>query len=83
MLSDAFVTVVSTIWFSSEALEPPYRGATGTVASERLQWHDESRIEVVEHSGPWRIGRDGALLRPVHAAVSLVREASATPRDRL
>jgi hypothetical protein len=83
ILSDASVTVVSTLWFESEALELPYKGGTGKVASERLHWHDESRIEVVEHSSPWSVDRDGALLRPVHAAVSLVREASARARNRL
>ena len=83
ILSDAFVTLFSTLRFGSEALELPYKGATGKVPSERLQWHDQSGIEAVDHSSPWSVDRDGALLPPVHAAVSLVREASATARNRL
>ena len=57
ILPDALVTVVSTQWFGSEALEL-YKTAAGKVANELLYRHDEPRIEVVEQGRPWSF--DGA-----------------------
>lgn len=83
ILPDAFVTDVSTQWFESEALELTYKGATGKVANELLSGHDEPRIELGGHGRRWSVDDDGALLRLVHAAVSLGDEASATAGNGL
>ena len=68
ILPDALVTVVSTQWFGSEALELTYKTATGKVANELLYRHDEPRIEVVEQGRPWSFDGEGALFRLVSEA---------------
>lgn len=68
ILPDALVTVVSTQWFGSEALELTYKATTGRVANELLYRHDEPRIEVVEEGRPWSFDGDGALFRLVSEA---------------
>jgi SNF2 family DNA or RNA helicase len=68
ILPDTLVTVVSTQWFGSEALELTYKTATGKVANELLYRHDELRIEVVEHGRPWSFDGDGGLFRLVSEA---------------
>jgi hypothetical protein len=83
ILPDAFVTVVSTQWLGSEALELTYKTATGKVANELLYGHDEGRLDVVGHSRRWSADTHCALLRPVHADVSLRGEASTTARNGL
>ncbi|MBA3642046.1 MAG: DEAD/DEAH box helicase, partial [Acidobacteria bacterium] len=68
ILPDALVTVVSTQWYGSEALELTYKTAAGRVANELLYRHDEPRIEVVEQGRPWSFDGDGALFRLVSEA---------------
>jgi SNF2 family DNA or RNA helicase len=68
ILPDALVTVVSTQWFGSEALELTYKTVAGRVANELLYRHDEPRIEVVEQGRPWSFDGDGALFRLVSEA---------------
>lgn len=68
VLPDALVTVVTTQWFGSEALELTYKTAAGKVANELLYRHDEPRIEVVEQGRPWSFDGDGALFRLVSEA---------------
>jgi SNF2 family DNA or RNA helicase len=68
ILPDALVTVVTTQWFGSEALELTYKTAAGKVANELLYRHDEARFEVVEEGRPWSFDGDGALFRLVSEA---------------
>ena len=68
ILPDGMVTVVTTKWFGSEALELTYKTQTGKVANELLYRHDEARIEVVERGRPWSFDGDGALFRLVSEA---------------
>ena len=68
ILPDSLITVVSTQWYGSEALELTYKTATGKVANELLYRHDESRLEVVEQGRPWSFDGDGALFRLVSEA---------------
>jgi SNF2 family DNA or RNA helicase len=68
ILPDALVTVISTKWFGTEALELTYKTASGKVANELLYRHDEPRIEVAEHGRPWSFDGDGALFRLVSEA---------------
>src|SRR5438046_1148845 len=68
ILPDALVTVVSTQWYGSEALELTYKTAAGRVANELLYRHDEPRIAVVEQGRPWSFDGDGALFRLVSEA---------------
>lgn len=68
ILPDAMVTVVTTQWFGSEALELTYKTAAGKVANELLYRHDEARFEVVEAGRPWSFDGDGALFRLVSEA---------------
>ncbi len=48
ILPDSQVSVVSTQWFGSEALELTYKTPTGRVANELVYRHDEPRLEIVE-----------------------------------
>ena len=68
VLPDALVTVVSTQWFGSEALELTYKTPVGRVANELVYRHDESRLEVAELGRPWSFDGDGALFRLVSEA---------------
>lgn len=68
ILPDAMVTVVTTQWFGSEALELTYKTAAGKVANELLYRHDETRFEVAEEGRPWSFDGDGALFRLVSEA---------------
>ena len=68
VLPDTLVTVVSTQWYGSEALELTYKTAAGRVANELLYRHDEPRIEVVEQGRPWSFDGDGGLFRLVSEA---------------
>ena len=68
IIPDALVTVVSTQWFGSEALELTYKTPTGKVANELLYRHDEPRLELVEQGRPWSFDGDGALFRLVSEA---------------
>jgi len=68
LLPDALVTVVSTQWFGSEAVELTYKTPTGKVANELLYRHDEPRLELVELGRPWSFDGDGALFRLVSEA---------------
>ena len=68
ILPDSLITVVSTQWFGSEALELTYKTPTGRVANELLYRHDEPRLEVVEQGRPWSFDGDGDLFRLVSEA---------------
>ncbi len=68
ILLDSLVTVVSTQWFGSEALELTYKTPAGRVANELLYRHDEARIEIVEQGRPWSFDGDGHLFRLVSEA---------------
>src|SRR6478609_1335603 len=68
ILPDALVTVVSTQWFGSAALELTYKTPTGKVANELLYRDDEARLELVEQGRPWSFDGDGALFRLVSEA---------------
>jgi superfamily II DNA or RNA helicase len=68
ILPDSLVTVISTQWFGSEALELTYKTPAGKLANELLYRHDESRIEVVERGRPWSFDGNGALFRLVSEA---------------
>jgi SNF2 family DNA or RNA helicase len=68
IVPDSLVTVVSTQWFGSEALELTYKTPDGKVANELVYRHDEPRIEVVEQGRPWSFDGDGALFRLVSEA---------------
>jgi len=71
ILPDELVTVVSTQWFGTEALELTYKTATGKVANELLYRHDEPRIEVAQLGRPWSFDGDGALFRLVSEALRI------------
>jgi hypothetical protein len=51
ILPNCLVTVISTRWFGSEALELTCKNPGGKVANELLHRHDEPRIEVERY--PW------------------------------
>lgn len=60
ILPDSQVSVVSTQWFGSEALELTYKTPSGRVANELIYGHDEPRLEIVEIGRPWSFDGDGA-----------------------
>jgi superfamily II DNA or RNA helicase len=68
ILPDSLVTVVTTQWFGSEALELTYKGPDGKVANQLLYRHDEPRLDVVEQGRPWSFDGDGARFRLVSEA---------------
>src|SRR5256885_8154182 len=68
ILPDALVTVISTQWFGSEALELTYKDPSGRVANQLLYRDDEPRLEVVEEGRPWSFDGDGASFRLVSEA---------------
>ncbi len=68
IIPDALVTVVSVLWFGSEALELTYKTASGKVANELLYRDSEPRLELVELGRPWSFDGDGALFRLVSEA---------------
>ena len=68
ILPDALVTVVSTQWFGSEALELTYKTSAGKPANELLYRSDEHRLEIAEAGRPWSFDGDGALFRLVSEA---------------
>src|SRR5437773_2609183 len=68
ILPDSLVTVVSTQWFGSEALELTYKDANGRDANQLLYRHDEPRFEVVAVGRPWSFDGDGELFRLVSEA---------------
>ena len=68
ILPDAQVTVVTTQWFGSDALELTYKDPAGRVGNVLLYRHDEPRLEVVEQGRPWSFDGDGALFRLVAEA---------------
>src|SRR5712671_6406516 len=68
ILPNCLVTVVSTQWFGSEALELTYKDPGGKVANELLYRHDEPRIDVAGQGRPWSFDGDGSLFRLVSEA---------------
>src|ERR1700737_5407916 len=65
ILPNCLVTVVSTQWFGSEALELTYKDPGGKVANELLYRHDEPRIDVAAQGRPWSFDGEGYLFRLV------------------
>src|SRR5271163_3414960 len=68
ILPNCLVSVVSTQWFGSEALELTYKDPGGKVANELLYRHDEPRIEVAAQGRPWSFDGNGYLFRLVSEA---------------
>lgn len=68
ILPNGLVTVVSTKWHGTAALELTYKNAEGKLANELLYRDDEHRFEVVEEGRPWSFDGDGALFRLVAEA---------------
>jgi superfamily II DNA or RNA helicase len=68
ILPNCLVSVVSTQWFGSEALELTYKDPGGKVANELLYRHDEPRIEIAAQGRPWSFDGDGYLFRLVSEA---------------
>ena len=68
IIPDQTVTVVSTQWYGSDALELTYKSATGKVANQLLYRYDEPRMELVDSGRPWSFDGDGALFRLVSEA---------------
>jgi hypothetical protein len=68
IIPDALVSVISTQWFGSEALELTYKTPSGKVANELLYRHDEPRLEIVEVGRPWSFDGDGNRFRLVSEA---------------
>jgi len=68
ILPDTLVTVVTTQWFASEALELTYKTPDGRVANVLLYRHDEARVQVIELGRPWSFDGDGGLFRLVSEA---------------
>jgi SNF2 family DNA or RNA helicase len=68
ILPNCLVTVVSTQWFGSEALELTYKDPGGKVANELLYRHDEPRIEVATQGRPWSFDGNGYQFRLVSEA---------------
>jgi SNF2 family DNA or RNA helicase len=68
ILPNCLVSVVSTQWFGSEALELTYKDPGGKVANELLYRHDEPRIEVAAQGRPWSFDGDGYQFRLVSEA---------------
>lgn len=55
ILPNGLVTVVTTKWHGSAALELTYKNAEGKLANELLYRDDELRVEVVEEGRPWNV----------------------------
>src|SRR5271168_3244234 len=68
ILPNCLVTVVSTQWFGSEALELTYKDPGGKVANELLYRHDEPRIEIAAQGRPWSFDGNGYQFRLVSEA---------------
>ena len=68
ILPDSLISVVSTQWFGSDAIELTYKTTTGRVANQILYRDDEHRIEVIQQGRPWSFDGDGSLFRLVSEA---------------
>lgn len=68
ILPGSLVTVVTSQWFGSEALELTYKTSAGRVDNTLLYRDDEPRIEVVEQGRPWSFDGDGSVFRLVSEA---------------
>ena len=68
ILPDSLVSVVTTTWYGTEALELTYKGAEGRVDHQLLYRSDEERIEIAEQGRPWSFDGDGSLFRLVSEA---------------
>src|SRR6516164_9262232 len=68
ILPHCLVTVVSTQWFGSEALELTYKDPAGKLANELLYRHDEPRLEVAAEGRLWSFDGDGHQFRLVSEA---------------
>ncbi|MFZ5859918.1 MAG: hypothetical protein ACOYVH_04170, partial [Spirochaetota bacterium] len=68
ILPSSAVTVVSVMWFGSDALELTYKDSQGRPANQLLYRSDESRLELVDVGRPWSFDGDGSLFRLVSEA---------------
>ena len=68
ILPHCLVTVVSSQWHGSEALELTYKDPSGKVANELLYRLDEPRIEVTAQGRPLSFDGNGGLFRLVSEA---------------
>jgi SNF2 family DNA or RNA helicase len=68
ILPDQLVTVVSTQWFGSDALELTYKSASGRVDNRLLYREDERSLELVEIGRPWSFDGNGHKFRLVSEA---------------
>src|SRR5277367_2559447 len=68
ILPSCLVTVVSTQWHGSAALELTYKTPEGKVANELLYRDREADLEIVEAGRPWSFDGDGPLFRLVSEA---------------
>ncbi|MGE5571726.1 MAG: helicase-related protein [Bacteroidota bacterium] len=68
ILRETLVTVVSTQWYGSDALELTYKDPSGRVGNVLVYRHDEPRLDIVEQGRPWSFDGDGALFRLVSEA---------------
>ena len=78
ILPDAQVSVVTTQWFGSDALELTYKDPVGRVGNVLLYRHDEPRLEVVEQGRPWSF--DGDRKAPSRRLQALPRQRTAGMR---
>ena len=62
------VTVVTTKWLGSNAVDVTYRTRSRTVASKILYRSDEDGLEAFSSARPWSFDADGALFRLVSEA---------------
>lgn len=60
---DGPVTVISVLWYGSEALELTYKTRAGATASDLLYRDDEDRLKLVSEGRPWSFDGDGAAFR--------------------
>jgi superfamily II DNA or RNA helicase len=68
IVPDQGVTVVSTQWFGSEALELTYKTVDGKVHNTLLYRDNESTFEIVDVGRPWSFDGDGHNFRLVSEA---------------
>ncbi|MDA1220296.1 MAG: SNF2-related protein, partial [Chloroflexi bacterium] len=68
ILPDSLVSVITTTWYGTEALELTYKDTAGRVDHQLLYRSDEERIEIAEHGRPWSFDGDGSLFRLVSEA---------------
>jgi superfamily II DNA or RNA helicase len=68
ILPEGLVTVVSSYWHGTVAIELTYKDGAGRLGSELLYRDREPTIEIATVGRPWSFDGDGALLRLVSEA---------------